>query len=175
MKVSPINNMQAQFGAKIVNTKDYNNLMLYLRKNVGAPKGMYDTAEDLVLVEKVINAIKDFPTKAELKFSIIHREGELFNARGVVESQYAKYTDTEPARENSNVPIPNIIKRILNPENKAFLNKLMGNENDSVRFAWWENKIKPIWNSVQERFYEYTVYPQNAHPDFDLIFRRNNK
>ena len=174
MKVLPINNTQPQFKAKVIPTQDYKNLIEYLSKHKEDKTSLYNSAENLNLVKYVTQALEKFPTSAELKFGVMCRLGELYNARGVVKSQYTKYIDSEPASSNSVVPIPNIMKRILNPQNSAFLNKLMGNSDDKARTIWWDTYILPKWNSIKAQFFEDTIYPREAQPDFDLMFRRSN-
>ena len=175
MKVLPISDTQPQFKAKIVGTQDLTELTNYLNKYVDAPLSCYNSANDLKLFKKVSDALIAFPTDAELKFTKIYRPGELYNARGIVESQYAKLTDTEPARTNSVVPILNIMKRILNPNNSEQFDKLMGNNDNNLRIKWWDEHIAPIWESIKFNFYEDTIYRRNTHPDFDYMFRRTNK
>ena len=174
MKVSPISNTQPQFKAKVSSTKEFSELMSYLHKHVNDKAPWYNSAEDLELVNRVTNAFIAFPSNADLKFSVMYRKNECFNARGVVESQYAKFTDTEPARSDSAVPIPNIMKRILNPDNKDQFNKLMGNKDEKIRDIWWKFYIGPLWDKIKENFYEDTVYKQETCPDFDYLFRRQN-
>lgn len=175
MYVLPISNTQPQFKAKIASTKEYESLVGYLNKYASHPEGVHNTTNELNLLKKVENAFEAFPSDAELKFSVIFRPGELYNARGVVESQYAKYADTEPARNTSEVPIPNIMKRMLNPENKDWFKRLMGNDSEETWNVWWNFYVAPIWAKVKHYFYETTIYQRDIEPDFDLMFRRANK
>ena len=172
MKVSPINNTQPQFKATIVRSHDYNALMEFVSNFANSNSSNMQRSKELL--EAVQESLIAFPTDAKLKFTKMLRDPrEYFIARGVVESQYAKFTDVEPARETSYVPIPNIMKRILNPDNKDYFNKLMGNKDDSIRSSWWDKNIRPIWNDILLNFYEDTVYRRDTHPDYNLIFRNN--
>ena len=168
MRISPINNTNynTNFNAKIVPTEEWNNYLKYLSEHAFKKEGWFDTIKNKSIIEHFVNAVKANPSDAEISLDIFYRKDELFNARGTIGSQYGKFTDTEPARSDSNVPIENIIRRILNPENRFQMYKLFGAdyniEKAKAQDAWWDEHIYPIWNSIKELFYEETFFPKRG-------------
>lgn len=164
MKVSPINNTQynTNFNAKIVPNPEWNNYLRYIKEYAPYRQGVYNTSKNKTIIENFIKAIEANPSDAEISLDAFYRKNECFNARGVISSQYGKFTDTEPARSDSNVVIENIIRRILNPENRAQMCKLFGTNNFAEQSKWWDEYIYPMWNDIQEVFYERTLFPKRG-------------
>lgn len=160
MYVSPINS--TTFNAKIVPTEEWRNYLKYVDNYAFKREGWFDTVKNQAIIDKFIKAVEKNPSDAEIRLDVFYRKNEFFNARGVISSQYGKFTDTEPARSDSNVKIENIIRRILNPENRAQMCKLFGTKNYAEQAKWWDEYIHPMWKDIQEVFYERTLFPKRG-------------
>lgn len=180
MKIVPINNTNknTNFSARIALNPEWNNYLQYINKYAPYKEGVFNTAKQKELIEKFVNAIEANPSDALISIDIFYRKNECFNARGVISSQYGKFTDTEPARSDSEVPCENIIRRILNPENRLQMCKLFGahkNAYDIVKQnEWWDKHIEPMWKDIQELFYEKTLYERSEDRRFNKVFRELN-
>ena len=177
MRVNPINNVNynTNFKAQITPTPEWNNYLKYIEN---APNQQWVTKHK-ALIEKVTNAVEKNPSDAIVNIDVFYRKGEHFNARGKISSQYGTFIDTEPARDDSGTaPVENIIRRMLNPENRLQMCKLFGackNVYDVIeQNNWWDEYIHPIWEDIQETFYEETLYKKSADSHFNKVFRDLN-
>ena len=92
-------------------------------------------------------------------------------ARGAIESRFANFIDVEPANQNKTHPIKNILRRILDPENKVKFNQLMGSKYDNIYDSWWQENIAPIWDKINSTFREETFFKGNYDKDFNKDFQ----
>ena len=158
------------YKANVSKTKVLKNTMEHMEKYSTATGDWYNTAEDLKLTKKIIKAFKKHPSHELVMIGETFRYGEMFNARGVISSSKATLIDTEPARSDSIAHVLNIMRRIIDPENKQSFNKLMGEEYSKDYQPWWDKNIKPIWGAVNERFRESTFFEGNHDAQFNRDF-----
>lgn len=169
MKIQPIDNVS--FNANVVvKTNDMKTFMRYLKENTDAPKGWYNSTQDLNLINKIFKAFEQHPSKEEITPDVYYINGALYNARGTLTSSKTKLTDTEPARSDSIAPILNIFRRILDPENKQSFNKLLGEEYSNIYDIWWSKNISPIWKDIQKNYRETTFFKGNYDKEFNSDF-----
>ena len=159
MQIQPINaNYNTNFNAKIIPTKEWNNYMSFIEKNAVEKHGHLDTIEDKAIIDRFINAVENNPSDAKIKLDVFYKKNEDVNARGVISSQYGVFPDVEPARSDSKVKIENILRRILDPENRLQMCKLFGahkNAYDVVKQnEWWDEYISPMWQDIERIFYD---------------------
>jgi hypothetical protein len=176
MKINPINNtnQNTNFNARIAPNPEWDNILRYLEK-YPYPKGMQKPASDKELMDKFIKAVEANPSDALINIdTFVCQKGEFYNTRGRISSQYGEFRDTEPARDDSEAPFENIIRRILNPENRTQMCKLFGTNDFAEQSKWWNKYIDSIWNDIQEVFYEETVYPKSYDKIWNLKFREQN-
>lgn len=165
MKINPINNtnQSTNFNARIAPNPEWNNYLRYINDFAPYREGFYNTAKNKTIIENFIKAVNANPSDALISIdTVICNRNEMFNTRGRISSQYGVFIDTEPGRDDSNAPIENIIRRILNPENRAQMCKLFGTKNFTEQSNWWDEHIYPIWNSIKELFYEKTLFPKRG-------------
>ncbi len=162
------------YTAKVVNTAVLTGAIDYMKQNSKAKGDWYNTAEDLKLTKKIIKAFKNHPSPESVMIGETFRYGEMFNARGVISSGRATLIDTEPARSDSIAHVMNIMRRIIDPENKVSFNKLMGEEYSKNYQPWWDKNIKPIWEDVNERFRESTFFEGNYDSQFNSDFNKQS-
>lgn len=181
MKISPINNTNYNtgFSAKIAPNPEWDNYLRYIKENAVQRPGYWNSTPNKNLIDMFIKAVEANPSDALLNIDIAYNiKEETFNARGIISSQYGKFKDTEPARSDSNAPFENIIRRILNPENRFQMYKLFGAdyniEKVKAQNEWWDEYIFPIWNGIQEVFFERTVYPKSYDSLWNKEFREQN-
>ena len=158
------------FKANVVRTKVLSETFEYMEKHSNPPKGWHDCSTELRLTKKIIKALKKHPAKENIEIEQTHRYGELFNARGVISSGKATLIDTEPARSDSIAPVLNIMRRIIDPQNKKSFNKLMGEEFSKDYQPWWDKNIRPIWSKVNSEFREETCFEGNRDSHFNKKF-----
>ena len=101
------------------------------------------------MVIKIANALEKHPSDAVVKIDIIKKSG-FYGTRGSVTSRFATYKDVEPVQNDGKTPIKNILRRILDPENKDCFNKLVGEKHSNIYNTWWDENIAPIWNEINE-------------------------
>jgi hypothetical protein len=135
---------------------------------------MNKTPENAKLMQGVIDAFKKYPSNLKVKASIINSPG-FWGARGVIETKYAKLIDVEPANQNRTHPIKNILRRILDPENKEKFNQLMGGKQDDIYDAWWAENISPIWDDINSTFREKTFFNGNYDREFNKDYAKQNE
>lgn len=181
MQINPINNISqnTNFNAKIAPNPEWNKYLQYINEFAPQKPGIFNTAKHKDLIEKLTNAIEANPSDALINIDVFYRKRENFNARGIISSQYGKFTDTEPVRDDSaTAPIENILRRMLNPENRLQMCKLFGAHKDAYDVVkqneWWNEYIYPIWSNIQETFYEKTLYPKSQDAHFNKVFRELN-
>lgn len=185
MKISPINNtnQSTNFNAKIIPTKEWNHYMNFIEKNAVARIGYSDTIKDKAIIERFITAVANNPSDARIKLNVSYRKDEDVNARGVISSQYGKFPDVEPARSDSKVKIENILRRILDPENRLQMCKLFGADKNAYDVVkqneWWNEYISPIWRDIMTTFYEPTggrpvKYDRIIDKCYNEEFRKQN-
>lgn len=173
MQISPVSN--TSFNAKIIPTEEWNNYLKYINKYAFKEEGCFDSIKNKSIIERFVNAINNNPSDAEVGLDVFYRKNELFNARGVISSQYGKFTDVEPARSDSGTaPIENIIRRILDPENRAQMCKLFGTKNIAEQSKWWDKYIYPMWYDIKEIFFEQTIYDRTYDGMLNRKFREIN-
>ena len=172
MKIQKTDNI-SPFKAKItVKSDEMKNFMNYLRNNTNAPSGWYNTKSDLALVNKVMAAFEKHPSPEELSPDVFYIRGTFFNARGTLSSSKAEFRDTEPARSDSIAPIFNILRRILDPQNKQSFIKLTGEEYSAQYDEWWRQNISPIWKNINKNFREKTFFNGNYDKEFNEDFNK---
>ena len=66
----------------------------------------------------------------------------------------------------------NILRKIIDPENKQMFHKLVGNEHESMYNAWWNKNIKPIWGGVKKTFNEGDTCPNISRKQYNKNFRQ---
>ena len=131
MKVLPVQAEKQSFKAKLISTHDYNNYFNAINNCKGLP--YIDCHNGL----RRLRAIENFPTNAEVKLYTTKTDGCPWSLYGVIESQFAKYIDTEPVTDNNSMKaVSNILKRIFLQENTDKLAKLIGVEDVSVLEKW---------------------------------------
>ena len=162
--------VQRTFTANIGKTKTWEETLEFLNAHSHTNSPHLDSTQDLNLVKKIETAFRKHPSKETLMIDETHRYGELFNARGVISSSKATLIDTEPARSDSEAPVLNILRRIVDPANRKSFNKLMGEEHAPIYQNWWDKNIKPIWGDINERFRENTFFEGNHDAEFNRDF-----
>ena len=131
---------------------------------------MNKNADTAILLEGVINAFEKHPSMIKVKTSINNSAG-FWGARGVIETKFAKLVDVEPANQNKTHPIKNILRRILDPENKEKFNQLMGGKHNDKYDAWWSENVAPIWDRINSTFREKTFFEGNYDKEFNSDFQ----
>ena len=168
MNISPVSS--TNFKATINFPRSYTK---YIKENSAVREGYANYASHVELVDKIKEAFRKNPSDANINVEMLCRPNELFCARGVVSSQYAKFVDIEPARDDSVAAYENIVRRILYPANRVQFNRLMGaGRKSAVQDAWWNEHIAPIWDKIQSEFYEFTVYQKIFDPLINANFRK---
>ena len=165
MRIIPINNtnQSTNFNARIAPNPEWNNYLRYINEYAPYREGVYNTAKNKTIISKFIEALEANSSDALINIdTIVCNKDEMFNTRGRISSQYGVFVDTEPARDDSNAPIENIIRRILNPENRAQMCKLFGTKNFLEQSKWWDEHICSMWKGIQEVFYERTLFPRSG-------------
>lgn len=172
MKIDRIHSTtnQQTFNANVVKTPILTSTIQYMEEHSTMPDGWHSYKEELHLTKKIIHALKKHPSKENIEIEQTHRYGEMFNARGVISSGKATLIDTEPARSDSIAPILNIMRRIVDPQNKQSFNKLMGEEHAKDYQSWWNKNIKPIWAGINDNFREETCFEGIHDTKFNKLF-----
>ena len=88
------------------------------------------------LITKISEALKKHPSDVVIKPNIITKLG-IYSTRGSITSRFATYNDVEPVENDGKAPIKNILRRILDPENKNCFNKLVGEKYSNIYDTWW--------------------------------------
>ena len=158
------------FKANVVKTGVLTSTIEYMEQYKTMPDGWHSCSEGLHLTKKIIHALKKHPSKESIEIEQTHRYGEMFNARGVISSSKATLIDTEPARSDSIAPVLNIMRRIVDPNNRASFNKLMGEEHAKDYQPWWDKNIKPIWEGIKDNFREETCFEGHQDERFNKLF-----
>lgn len=130
--------------------------------------------ESVSLVNKVADAFEKHPSNAFIRIDEFKGAG-FYGARGVIKSRHAIYTDVEPTPYDGVSSVQNIIRRILNPENKDCFNKLMGNKHNDVYDSWWAENISPIWSDVNKKFRTKTFFEGNYDKEFNQDFQNREE
>ena len=131
--------------------------------------------EDTIsLVYKITDAFEKHPSNAVLRPSIQSKPG-IYGTRGVISSRFATYTDVEPVENNSINPIKNIIRRMLDPENKNCLMNLLGTTNTEKHDSWWNENIAPIWNEINKSFRSKSFFKSNHDKEFNQDFQNRKE
>ena len=167
MKISSIKSAEKQtsFSAHLVTrNKEMSSFVNQMKKNL----------DDANLLQGITDAFENYPEKGNIRLSFIKKNG-LWAARGVVSTRFATFIDSEPANNNRIHPIKNILRRILDPENKDVFNKLMGGKHSDSYNTWWEENISPFWNDINTKFREKTFFDGNYDKEFNLDFRNQQE
>ena len=146
----------------------------YLERCKDAPKGWFSSNRNIDLFSKICKAFDNHPSEEVLETKVIYRKGELFNARGVLETNRGKITDIEPSRSDDGMgPMEYLFRKLLNPENKKVLNGLLGEEYSAIYPKWWNENIKPIWNEINELYkIDNTIAGNLSEREFNHFFRQ---
>lgn len=171
MHVSRVNSVNFQ-----ANLNFPPNYIKYIEKNSVAREGYKDFTSHKVLINKLTEAFSKNPSDANVNVGMLLRNNEMFCARGLIGSQYAEFTDTEPARDDSVAAFENVVRRILHPDNRVQFNKLMGAKRKSPeQDVWWNTYIAPIWKDISSEFYETTYGPRLFDGWYNKAFRMQRK
>ena len=126
------------------------------------------------MVIKIANALEKHPSDAVVKIDIIKKSG-FYGTRGSVTSRFATYKDVEPVQNDGKTPIKNILRRILDPENKDCFNKLVGEKHSNIYNTWWNENIAPIWNEINENFRSKAFFKGNHDKEFNRDFQNRKE
>ena len=170
MKIQPISNQS--FTATLAIEGDMKEYMKFLNAHTEAADGWYNSTEDLRVTSKIIKAFKKHPSPNVVFPSNTYIKSVWFNARGTLKSKDCTLYDTEPSRSDSFAGIQNVLRRILDPENKSMFNKLLGVQYSWAYSTWWNEHIKPIWPYIQKNFRETTFFKGNYDKEFNEDFRK---
>lgn len=173
MYIQPINN-SPNFNAKLnLQSKGFADYMEYLHMCKNVPKGQFNTSKNLGLFRKICKAFEKHPSNEVINADVKYRRSELFNARGFLETSKAHIIDIEPSRsDDGTAPMENILRKILNPDNKKLFNNLLGEKHKSSYNAWWDENIKPIWTDIQETFENNDILEEISESQLNRNFRR---
>ena len=169
MNISPITNQNQNptFNAGIISNGYWSKFKAYLQYNKGR-KGYHDTSNELRLIKGIEKAIEEHPSDALLKFSAENDKAGPF-CFGIIESEYGRIYDVERARDDSiTAQIENLLRKLLNYENKDLFNRLMGTGYENKYDAWWNKHIRPIWSDIVEIFREETCEESFDHTKWDI-------
>ena len=139
----------------------------------GAMRNLMHNKADIYskeLITKISEALKKHPSDVVIKPNIITKLG-IYSTRGSITSRFATYNDVEPVENDGKAPIKNILRRILDPENKNCFNKLVGEKYSNIYDTWWNENIAPIWNEINENFRTKTMFKGNHDKDFNQDFQ----
>lgn len=125
------------------------------------------------IVEKIADAFRKHPSDVFIRTSNEYKS-QLFGVRGVIASRNIVLTDVEPAADNVS-GIMNILRRILDPENKDCFNALVGKKFQDSYSTWWEENISPIWEKIDSNFRGKTFYTGNFDTEFNKDFREQRE
>lgn len=168
------NNNSTNFGAKLnLKSQGFNDYVQYMDSCKNAPKGYFNSSKNIGLFKKICKAFEAHPSKEVINADVFYRQGEAFNTRGTLKSSKAKIVDVEPSRSDDGVaPMQNILRKIVDPENKKMFHKLVGKEHESMYNAWWNKNIKPIWGDVKKTFNEGDTCPNISRKQYNKNFRQ---
>lgn len=145
----------------------------YLEQCKDAPKGYFSSNRNIDLFSRICKAFKNHPSEEVIETKVIYRKGELFNARGVLETSRGKITDIEPSRSDDGTgPMEYLFRKLLNPENKEVFNGLLGKEYSNIYHKWWNTNIKPIWKEINELYkIDNTIVDNPSEKVLNRLFR----
>ena len=146
----------------------------YLKRCKDAPKGCFSSNRNIDLFSKICKAFENHPSKEIIETKVVYRSGELFNARGMLETNRGKITDIEPSRSDDGTgPIEYLFRKLLHPDNKKVFNGLFGEEYSNIYPKWWNKNIKPIWNEINELYkIDDTIVNNPDEKEFNHLFRK---
>lgn len=164
------------FGAKInLKSPGIAEYCDYLERSKNAPKGHFSSNHNIDLFSRICKAFEDHPSKEVIETNVIYRSGELFNARGVLETTRGKITDIEPSRSDDGLgPMQYLFRKLLHPDNQKVFNGLLGEEYSNIYSKWWNENIRPLWSEIGYLYkFEVTVEEDNlSEKDFNRFFRK---
>ena len=135
-------------------------------------KNTEDGTEELV--SKISEALKNHPSDVMIKTDIIMKNG-LYGVRGQISSRHAMYRDVEPVENNGLSPIKNILRRILDPENKNCFNNIVGKNYSEFYDSWWAENISPVWSDISEKFRSKFISKDNHDKEFNQDFQEHRE
>ena len=146
----------------------------YLERCKDAPKGWFSSNRNINLFSKICKAFENHPSEEVIETKVVYRSGELFNARGVIETNKGKITDIEPSRSDDGTgPMEYLFRKLLHQDNKKVFNGLLGEEYSNIYPAWWDKNIKPIWNEINELYkIDTTIVNNPSEKEFNNLFRK---
>ena len=130
---------------------------------------MSKNPETAGIVEKIIEAFQKHPSDVFIRTSNKYKS-QLYGVRGTISSRNITLTDVEPVCDNLS-GVMNVLRRILNPENKDCFNALVGKKHQDIYNSWWEENISPIWKKINSEFRGKTFYTGNYDTEFNEDFR----
>lgn len=139
----------------------------------GAMRSFMKTRSDIYskdLVLKIADAFKKHPSDVIVRPYIVSKP-TLYGTRGIVSSRFTTYKDVEPVQNDGKAPLKNVLRRILDPDNKDCFNKLVGDTKDKYYDSWWNNNIAPIWDEINENFRSKVFFHGNHDKDFNQDFQ----
>ena len=145
----------------------------YLQRCKDAPRGCFSSNHNIDLFSKICKAFENHPSEEVIETKVIYRNGELFNARGMLETSRGKITDIEPSRSDDGTgPMEYLFRKVLNPDNRKIFNSLLGEEYSNIYPKWWNENIKPLWNEINELYkIDTTIVDNPSEKEFNRIFR----
>ena len=174
MKIQQIQPASPVFGVRVVKTQELKDFQTFLYRNsfVGNSQRK-DYMHHKNLVDIICKSMRKIPQGADISFTILRDEEKSLGSRGVVSSDFAKFVDTEPAGNDAASPLFSIIKKILHPENKPQLSRLLGEKPGSMEKteSWWNRYISPIWKDIDKYFQETSSFEPSAQVKFNEEFR----
>ena len=158
MKLDKVNgNYNQNFGIRLVRTPEVNEYMKYIERSPKSSNYMNYEFHSY-LYKKIEEALAKHPANIDIVPSVIYRKNELFNARGVLQTNKFKIVDVEPARSDSGVaPIENVLRKILSPQNQEAFDVLVGKEYSEQYQVWWNKHIAPLWFNIDTLYREKTI------------------
>ena len=146
----------------------------YLERCKDAPRGCFSSNRNISLFSKICKAFENHPSEEVIETKVVYRKGELFNARGVLETNRGKITDIEPSRSDDGTgPMEYLFRKLLHPDNKKIFNGLLGEEYSNIYLKWWNKNIKPIWKEINELYkIDNTIADNLSEKEFNQLFRK---
>lgn len=174
MKIQQNVNYNQNFGARInLNSRGIREYTEYLDRCKDAPKGYFCSNKNIKLFKSICKAISRHPSPEVIDADVYYRKGELFNARGVLETSKKRIVDVEPSRsDDGTAPMENLFRKLLNPENKDVFNSLLGKEYEGAYDKWWNKNIKPLWQNIRETYKMEEILHGVTEQDYNKAFRK---
>jgi len=166
--------MHPAFGAKInLKSSGIAEYCEYLERCKDAPKGYFSSNRNIDLFSKICKAFENHPSEEVIETKVIYRSGELFNARGVIETCRGRITDIEPSRSDDGTgSMEYLFRKLLTPSNKKVFNSLLGEEYSNIYSKWWNENIKPIWNEINDLYkIDTTIVDNLSEEKYNKLFR----